>query len=97
MFIGLTSPESTYDAAYLSNFANLRIRDELLRVPGVGDVLVYGVGEFSMRVWLDPDQLRARKLSASKWWPRSVSKTSRSLRGVSAVLRLPAEPPLSTS
>lgn len=66
MFIGLTSPENTYDAAYLSNFANLRIRDDLLRVPGVGDVMVYGVGEFSMRIWLDPDQLRARQLAASE-------------------------------
>ncbi|MGB0413948.1 MAG: efflux RND transporter permease subunit [Coraliomargarita sp.] len=66
MFIGLTSPDNTYDAAYLSNFANLRIRDDLLRVPGVGDVMVYGVGEFSMRIWLDPDQLRVRNLSASE-------------------------------
>ena len=66
LFVGLTSPDGTYDAAYLSNYANLRIRDELLRVPGVGDAIVYGVGEFSMRVWLDPDQLRARNLSASE-------------------------------
>lgn len=66
MFITLTSPEGTYDAAYLSNFANLRIRDELLRVGGVGDALVWGVGEFSMRIWLDPDQLRVRNLSATE-------------------------------
>ncbi|MGC6465675.1 MAG: efflux RND transporter permease subunit [Akkermansiaceae bacterium] len=65
MFIGLTSPEGTYDAAYLFNYANLRIRDELSRVPGVGDVTVFGVGEFSMRVWLNPDLLRARNLAAS--------------------------------
>ncbi|MDB2310368.1 multidrug efflux RND transporter permease subunit [Opitutales bacterium] len=66
MFITLTSPEGTYDAAYLSNFANLRIRDELLRVGGVGDALVWGVGEFSMRIWLNPDQLRVRNLSATE-------------------------------
>lgn len=65
MFIALTSPEGTYDAAYLSNYANLRIRDELTRVPGVGDVTVFGVGEFSMRIWLDPDLLRARNLAAT--------------------------------
>lgn len=65
MFIGLTSPEGTYDAAYLSNYANLRIRDELSRVPGVGDVTVFGVGEFSMRLWLNPDLLKARNLAAS--------------------------------
>lgn len=66
MFIALTSPEGTYDAAYLSNFANLRIRDELLRVPGVGDAMVYGVGQFSIRLWLDPIQMRARNLAASE-------------------------------
>jgi len=63
MFIGLVSPNGTYDAAYLSNYANLRIRDDLSRVPGVGDVTVFGVGEFSMRLWLDPDLLRARNLA----------------------------------
>ncbi len=65
MFIGLVSPNGTYDAAYLSNYANLRIRDDLSRVPGVGDVTVFGVGEFSMRLWLDPDLLRARNLAAT--------------------------------
>jgi HAE1 family hydrophobic/amphiphilic exporter-1 len=66
MFVALSSPDGTYDASYLSNFANLRIKDDLLRVAGVGDVLVYGAGEFSMRIWLDPDQLRVRNLSASE-------------------------------
>lgn len=65
MFLSLTSPGGTYDAAYLSNYANLRMRDELSRVPGVGDVTVFGVGEFSMRVWLNPDLLRARNLAAT--------------------------------
>ena len=62
LYAGLTSPGGSYDDAYLSNYANLRIRDEIARVPGVGDVVVYGSGEFSMRVWLNPDQLRARNL-----------------------------------
>ena len=66
MFIGITSPDGTYDDAFLSNFANLRIRDELARVDGVGDVYLYGAGEFSMRIWLDPDKLRARNLAASE-------------------------------
>lgn len=65
MYVGLTSPDGTYDDAYLSNYANLRIRDEIARVSGVGDVTVYGVGEFSMRLWLKPDQLQARGLAAS--------------------------------
>ncbi len=65
MFVGITSPGGTYDDAFLSNYANLRIRDELARVDGVGDVFLYGVGEFSMRIWLDPDKMRARNLAAS--------------------------------
>jgi HAE1 family hydrophobic/amphiphilic exporter-1 len=66
MYVSVTSPEGTYDDAYLANYSNMRIRDDLLRVPGVGDVMLYGVGEFSMRIWLDPDQLRARNLGASE-------------------------------
>ncbi|MGB1129961.1 MAG: efflux RND transporter permease subunit, partial [Haloferula sp.] len=66
MFIALISPEETYDDAFLSNYVNLRVRDEVARVDGVGDVFVYGVGEFSMRIWLDPDQLRARNLSVTE-------------------------------
>ncbi|MFT5882260.1 MAG: HAE1 family hydrophobic/amphiphilic exporter-1 [Crocinitomicaceae bacterium] len=65
LYAGLISPNGTYDDAYLSNYANLRVRDEISRVPGVGDVTVYGSGEFSMRIWLKPDQLRARNLAAS--------------------------------
>lgn len=66
MFVGITSPEGTYDDAFLSNYVNLRIRDEIARVDGVGDVFIYGVGQFSMRIWLKPDQLRARNLSAGE-------------------------------
>ena len=66
MYIGLTSPNDTYDAAFLSNYANLNVRDELLRVNGVGDVTSFGAGEFSMRIWLKPDLLKARNLAASE-------------------------------
>ncbi len=52
-----------YDGLFLANYATLKLRDELSRVPGVGDVLVRGVGAYSMRVWLDPDKLAARKLT----------------------------------
>lgn len=63
MFVTLTSPESRYDSLYLSNYATLRIRDELSRVNGVGDVNVFGAGNYSMRVWLDPPKLKARGLT----------------------------------
>jgi hydrophobic/amphiphilic exporter-1 (mainly G- bacteria), HAE1 family len=52
-----------YDGLFLSNYATLRLRDELSRVKGVGDVMVRGVGSYSMRVWLDPDRLAARQLT----------------------------------
>ena len=50
---------------YLSNYAYLQVRDELRRIAGVGDVQVFGSGEYSMRVWLDPDRLASRRLTAS--------------------------------
>jgi gold/copper resistance efflux pump len=64
MVVHLLSPGDRYDPLYLSNFAALRIRDELARVPGVGDVVVYGAGDYSLRVWLDPDKVAARMLTA---------------------------------
>ncbi|HEY8265501.1 MAG TPA: efflux RND transporter permease subunit, partial [Steroidobacteraceae bacterium] len=59
------SPKKTYDALYLSNFANLRVRDELARLPGVGQALAFGIGNYAMRVWLDPERVSARGLSAT--------------------------------
>jgi HAE1 family hydrophobic/amphiphilic exporter-1 len=53
----------TFDGLFLSNYATLKLRDELSRVAGVGDVVVRGVGAYSMRIWLDPDKLAARKLT----------------------------------
>jgi hydrophobic/amphiphilic exporter-1 (mainly G- bacteria), HAE1 family len=62
LFVTLTSPNATYDSLYLSNYATINIRDELSRVPGVGNVTVFGAGQYSMRVWLDPSKLQARDL-----------------------------------
>ncbi|MGH7790288.1 MAG: efflux RND transporter permease subunit [Candidatus Binatia bacterium] len=63
LFVTLSSPDGRYDSLYLSNYATLRIRDELSRIYGVGDVSVFGAGQYSMRVWLDPQQLKARNLT----------------------------------
>jgi HAE1 family hydrophobic/amphiphilic exporter-1 len=52
-----------YDGLFLSNYATLKLRDELSRVAGVGDVMVRGVGAYAMRVWLNPDKLAARQLT----------------------------------
>ncbi|OKO90198.1 transporter [Bradyrhizobium sp. NAS80.1] len=62
LFVTLTSPDSSYDSLYLSNYATINIRDELSRLPGVGNVTVFGAGQYSMRVWLDPNKLQVRDL-----------------------------------
>jgi HAE1 family hydrophobic/amphiphilic exporter-1 len=64
--ISLTSPSGAYDGLFLSNYATLQLRDELSRVPGVGEVTVRGVGAYAMRVWLDPDKLAARGLTTKE-------------------------------
>ncbi len=64
MVVHLTSPEKRYDLLHLSNFAQLQVRDALLRVPGVSKVVVWGAGDYSLRVWLDPDRMAARSLVA---------------------------------
>src|SRR4029450_6927778 len=61
----LTSEGNKYDALYLSNFATLQLHDKLARLPGVGDVTVFGIGQYSMRVWLDPQQMYQRGLMPS--------------------------------
>lgn len=63
LWMSVFSPNDTVDALQLSNFADLQIRDRLLRLRGVGDVRVFGAGRYSMRVWLDPHQMAARNLS----------------------------------
>jgi hydrophobic/amphiphilic exporter-1 (mainly G- bacteria), HAE1 family len=65
LFVTLTSPDSRYDSLYLSNYATLNLRDELSRLPGVGNVTVFGAGQYSMRVWLDPNKLQSRGLMPS--------------------------------
>ena len=62
LFVTLTSPSATYDSLFLSNYATINLRDELSRLPGVGNVTVFGAGQYSMRVWLDPNKLQVRGL-----------------------------------
>jgi hydrophobe/amphiphile efflux-1 (HAE1) family protein len=64
--VSLTSPKKKYDALFLSNYATLRLRDELSRVDGVGEVMVRGVGSYAMRIWLDPDRLAVRQLTTQE-------------------------------
>jgi multidrug efflux pump len=63
MVVHLTSPDDRYDMLYLSNYAVLNVKDELARINGVGQVRVFGAGDYSMRVWLDPNKVSALGLS----------------------------------
>ncbi len=63
--VTLTSRDPAHDGLFLSNFANLQLRDRLARLPGVADVTVFGVGAYSMRIWLDAAQMRQRGLNPS--------------------------------
>ncbi len=64
LFVILTSPDKRYDGLYLANYATINLVDELSRLPGVGEVQQFGAGQYSMRVWLDPNKLKARSLNA---------------------------------
>src|SRR6201991_228258 len=64
MYVSLYSPDNRYDALYLRNYLTLRVKDELSRLPGIGDVGLYGSGDYAMRVWLDPNKLNSRGLTA---------------------------------
>ena len=63
MVVHLVSPDHRYDMLYLSNYARLHVQDVLRRLDGVGDVQVFGAGEYSMRVWLNPQKLAQRGLT----------------------------------
>src|SRR5882724_1373303 len=65
MVVHLFSPNNRYDDVYLRNYATLQVKDVLARIPGAGDVEVFGSGDYAMRVWLDPDKIAARNLTAS--------------------------------
>ncbi|MEP7303967.1 MAG: multidrug efflux RND transporter permease subunit [Acidobacteriota bacterium] len=57
LIVSLSSPKDTYDALFLANYANINIIDALYRVPGVGDVRLFGAGDYAMRIWVKPDVL----------------------------------------
>ncbi|MDP9530565.1 efflux RND transporter permease subunit [Pseudomonas protegens] len=64
MYVSLYSQDGQYDSLYLRNYLTLHIKDPLSRLPGIGDIGVYGSGDYAMRLWLDPDNLAARGLTA---------------------------------
>jgi multidrug efflux pump len=65
MVVHLVSKEDRYDALYLRNYGQLQVRDQLLRIPGMGAVVLFGAGDYALRVWLDPAKLAVRNLTAA--------------------------------
>ncbi|HMJ91347.1 MAG TPA: efflux RND transporter permease subunit, partial [Candidatus Acidoferrum sp.] len=64
MVVHLVSPNGRYDEIYLRNYATLQVKDVLARVPGAGSVMLFGSGDYAMRVWLNPDKIAARNMTA---------------------------------
>jgi multidrug efflux pump len=64
MVVHLTSPNGKYDTLYLRNYLRLHVKDQLASIPGVGDAQAFGGGDYAMRVWLDPDKVASRGLTA---------------------------------
>src|SRR5918996_1232541 len=64
MVVHLVSPDDRYDMTYLRNYGVLQVRDVIARIPGAGQVVVFGGGDYAMRVWLDPQKVAARDLAA---------------------------------
>src|SRR5258705_13506745 len=64
--VHLMSPDSSRDDLYMSNYATLHVKDALARLPGVGDVQLFGARDYAMRIWLDPDKVAAHNLNAGE-------------------------------
>jgi hydrophobe/amphiphile efflux-1 (HAE1) family protein len=65
MVVFMLSPDDTFDQLYISNYALLQVRDQLLRLDGIGDIQIFGARDYSMRLWLDPDKIANLGLTAS--------------------------------
>ena len=77
MIVNLFSPDGSRDNLYLSNYATIQLKDELARLEDVGDITYIGQRDYSMRLWLDPQKLAARNLSANDVIAPSRNKTRR--------------------
>src|SRR5438093_7674721 len=64
LIVSVYSPDGSRDNLYLSNYATIQLKDELARVDGVGDVILFGQQDYAMRIWLDPERLSSRGLSS---------------------------------
>jgi multidrug efflux pump len=94
LIVHLISPDKSLDPLFISNYALLQVRDELLRVPGVGDISVFGARDYSMRIWLDPDKLTARGLTAQD---AVAAIQEQNVQVAAGVVGAPPIPPRSTA
>ena len=62
--VAFFSPDGSHDALFLSNYVTLQVKDQIARLPGVGDINLFGVRDYSMRLWLNPDEMAARNMTA---------------------------------
>ena len=87
--VSLTSPGSSFDTLYLSNFASLNVVDELKRLPGIADVSVFGARDYAMRVWLKPDRMSQLGITTA-----DVANALRAQNAQYAAGKIGAEPAL---
>src|SRR5678816_4112617 len=66
MVVHRVGTDGSHDALYLRNYGQLNVRDELLRIPGMGSVIMFGAGDYAMRIWLDPSKLAARSITSGE-------------------------------
>ena len=77
MVVHLTSPDGRYDMLYLRNYAVLNVKDQLAKIQGVGDVQLFGSGDYAMRIWLNPEKIAERGSRPTMWSPPCASRTCR--------------------
>jgi HAE1 family hydrophobic/amphiphilic exporter-1 len=93
MAVGVFSEKGAYDSLFLSNYLDVYIKDAVKRVPGVGDVVIFGERKYSMRLWVDPDRMAARGITAGDVVEalREASRTCRWLQAAWGSLPRPRD------
>ena len=92
LVFALYSPKGTYDNRFLGNYATINLTDQLMRVPGVADLRVFGSSAYSMRVWIDPERLANLGLTVARFDPRRATPEHGQSRGATGRRANPARP-----
>jgi HAE1 family hydrophobic/amphiphilic exporter-1 len=90
MVMGLYSPKGTYDSKFLANYSYINLNDQLTRVPGIGNVQVFGAGQYAMRLWIKPDQLAKLGITVpNRFGDSSTEHCEPAVRSAARLLRRP--------